>query len=345
MNVAFLPVYPNPYQRLLRDALRPQGVSVELLEGLPSTGWLRARRGEIDILHYHWLYGLYMARLRTPLQVAGFVSRFRLAQRLGYRVVWTAHNVMPHRAALWPLHVVIRRLMMREADAVIVHCEAGRRELLDRFSRRGPIHVVPHGHYKDVYPLTRTREDARAALGIDPSRFVYLALGNIAPYKGLERFVEAFRRVAGDGDVALIAGRNRDAALVRRLERAAAADPRVRLRASFVPDDKMQLYLLSADVLVAPFERILTSGSVIAGLSCGLPVIATNLGCLPELVNRGAGLIYEAGKPDAFDQALIDIKQRDWAAMSAAAQAIADGLGWDEISLLTASIYEACLTS
>jgi glycosyltransferase involved in cell wall biosynthesis len=345
MNVAFLPVYPNPYQRLLRDALRPQGVAVEFLEGLPSAGWLRARRREIGILHYHWLYGLYMARLRTPFQVAEFVSRFRLARRLGYRVVWTAHNVMPHRAAFRPLHAAIRRLMMREADAVIVHCEAGRRELLRRFPRRGPIFIVPHGHYQGVYPLTRTREDARSTLGLDSSRFVYLALGNIAAYKGLERFVEAFRRVAEDSDVALIAGRNRDAALVRRLEQAAAADPRIRLRAAFVPDEEMQLYLLAADVWVAPFERILTSGSVIAGLSYGLPVIAPDIGCLPELVKSDAGLIYESGNLDGLAQALIDIKNRDRVAMSAAIQSIVDSLNWEEISRLTASIYEACLAS
>lgn len=345
MNVAFLPVYPNPYQRLLRDALRPQGVAVEFLERLPSAGWLRARRDEIDILHYHWLYGLYMARLRTPFQVAEFVARFRLARRLGYPVVWTAHNVMPHRPALWPLHAAIRRLMMREADAVIVHCEAGRRELLDRFSRRGPVHVVPVGHYRAVYPVTATRSEARAALGLASASFVYLALGNIDAYKGLARFVEAFRRVAGDGDVALIAGRNRDAALVRRLEQAAAADPRIRLRASFIPDDEMQLYLLAADVLVAPFEHVLTSSSVIVGLSFALPVIAPDLGCLPELINADAGLIYEAGNTDALSQALIDIKQRDLAAMSAAAQTVADRLGWDEIGRLTASIYEACLAT
>jgi glycosyltransferase involved in cell wall biosynthesis len=343
MNVAFLPVYPNPYQRLLRDALEPRGVAVEFLEQLPTSEWLRLRRGQVDILHYHWLYGLYMARWRTPLQVAAFLTRFRLARHLGYRVVWTAHNILPHRAPLPPLHVAIRRMMMREADAVIAHCEAGRAALLRRFPRKGPVHVVPIGHYKGIYPVTMSRAEARAALGVASSQFVYLALGNIAAYKGLERFVVAFRQVAGDHDVALIAGRNRDAALVEKLQRLSVADPRIGLHAAYIPDEAMQQYLLAADVMVAPFEHILTSSSVIVGLSYGLPVIAPDLGCLPELVKSGAGIIYGANDGEALARALQEIKRCDLGPMRAAAQAVADGLGWEAIGRQTAAIYRSLM--
>lgn len=343
MNVAFLPVYPNPYQRLLRDALKAHGVTVEFLEQLPTEEWLHKRQGQIDLLHYHWLYGLYMARYRTPLQFAAFLSSFRLARRLGYRVVWTAHNILPHRAFLRPLHIAVRRLIMDKADAVIAHCEAGRHELLRRFPRRGPIHIVPIGHYRDVYPITMSRDEAREALRLDSSRFVYLALGNIAAYKGLERFVLAFHQVAEKEDIALIAGRNRDSTLVTKLQEHSAADSRIRLQASFIPDEEMQKYLLAADVMVAPFEHILTSSSVIVGLSYGLPVIVPDLGCLPELVRSDAGIVYKANNTEALGLALERIKQRDLSVMKAAALSVADGLGWEEIGRQTASIYKACI--
>ncbi|WP_374687634.1 glycosyltransferase family 4 protein, partial [Promineifilum sp.] len=347
MKVAFLPVYANPYQRLLAEGLASQGVVVEMLDGLPSAAWLRARRGDVDILHYHWLYGLYMARYDTSRRTVAFLSRLRLARALGYRIVWTAHNILPHavgyQAALRPLHVALRRRMMRAADAVIIHCEAGRRELLARFPRRGPTHVISIGSYAGVYPLTLTRAAARAALGLDADQFVYLFLGNVAAYKGLERFVEVFQRRAGAGDVALIAGRNRDAALVRRLERAAAGDSRIRLWAQFIPDDEMQRFLLAADVMVAPFERVLTSSSVMVGLSYGLPVIAPDLGCLPELIPLDAGMLYPATDPDALGSALIDIKNSDILAMSAAARRVVDGLRWEDIGGQTADVYRACL--
>lgn len=340
MRVAFLPVYANPYQRLLADGLALHGVTVEMLPGLPSAAWLRQSRDQIDVLHFHWLYGLYMNRLRTPWQARAFVTRFRLAQQLGYRIVWTAHNVMPHRdAALRPLHAYIRRLMMAEADAVIVHCEVGRRELLARLPRARPTHVVPIGSYAGVYPITVNRSQARARLGIDAAAFVYLALGNIAAYKGLERFAAVFHAAAGPDDIALIAGRDRDTRLVARLRRAAAADDRLQLHARFVPDDEMQYMLRAADVMVAPFTRILTSSSVMVGLSYGLPVIAPDLGCLPELLGSGAGLLYRHDDPAGLARALAAAKVADLPLMSRVAQARADELAWADIAGQTAAVY------
>ena len=383
MNVAFLPVYANPYQRLLAEGLGRAGVAVAMLPGLPSAAWLRANRATTDVLHFHWLYGLYMAQWRTPWQAAAFLRRFRLARALGYRIVWTAHNILPHRVAgLGPLHRAVRRLMMAEADAVIVHCEAGRRALLARFPRRGPTVVIPIGSYGGLYPGAADRATARARLGLGGAAFVTLTLGNIAAYKGLERFAAVFRATAGGDDVALIAGRDRDAAVVRRLRRAAAADGRIRLHVGYVPDDTVQLYLAAADVLVAPFERILTSSSVVVGLSYGLPVVAPDLGCMAEQIGA-AGIVYPVGEWHADDAdaadfrgqnpfsyrrpsaksassagysstsgslsdaglawALAEMRRADRAAMSAAARAIVAGLSWDDIGRRTAAVYRAAV--
>lgn len=340
MRVAFLPVYPNPYQRLLAEALARHDMAVEMLPGLPSAAWLRAQRPAVDVLHFHWLYGLYMANWRTPAQAVAFLRRFRLARALGYGIVWTAHNVLPHRAAgLRPLHVAIRRLMMAEADGVIVHCPAGQEQLAARFPRSGPLAVIPHGHYRGLYP-TPDRAAARQRLGLPPDSFVYLSLGNIAAYKGLAGYAAVFRATAAADDVAVIAGRDRDARLVRRLRQAAAADARLRLDVGFVPDARMGDYLAAADVLVAPFTHILTSGSVIAALSYGLPVIAPDLGCLRQTI-AGAGLVYPAGRPNGLAAALAAIKSADRAQLRAAAVAAADGLGWDDIARQTAAVYRA----
>jgi glycosyltransferase involved in cell wall biosynthesis len=232
---------------------------------------------------------------------------------------------------------------MAEADAVIVHCEAGRRELLSRYPRRGPMHVIPMGNYSGVFPITVDRASARANLGIDESSFVYLALGNVASYKGLDRLVKAFSAVADDHDIALIAGRNRDNALVGRLELAARQDGRIRVHAGFVPDEAMQHFLLAADVMVVPFQRILTSSSVMTGLSYGLPVIVPDLGCLPELVTADSGLVYRASVPGSLERALEEIKARDLKAMSDEATAVSGRYDWNDVGRLTAGVYGACL--
>jgi beta-1,4-mannosyltransferase len=342
-TVAHLPVYQNPYQHLLTAELEKLGVHVEHLAAMPSAAWLLRNRSQVRILHLHWLYGLYMQHCLTPVRLLAFVIRFHLARQLGCRFVWTVHNILPHRQPFPPMHRMVRRLVMRHASAVIAHCEYGRREILRLFPTEAPVYIVPHGNYAGVHAITVTRSEARAALGIGPDRFVYALVGNISPYKGIESFVDSFQAGAGRHDVALIAGRNRAPALVARLETLAAAEPRLHVRAGFVPDDEMQRYLRAADVAVYCFRTVLTSGSVILAMTYGLPVIAPARGCLPELVTPAAGLLYDPEEPEALEHALRRIKELDTVEMGLEAERIAAGLRWDGIARQTAAIYRECL--
>jgi glycosyltransferase involved in cell wall biosynthesis len=339
LSVAFAPVYHNPYQHLLTAALQKQNVTVHHLDGMPDLRWLRAHQGRIQILHLHWLYGLYMRHLLTPARYAAFLARFHYARRLGYKIVWTAHNILPHRMPFPPMHHYVRRLMMRQAEAVIVHCEYGRSQLLVRFPRQKPIHVIPHGNYEGVHPLTMTRQEARAQLGVGADQFVYLFLGNLSVYKGIARFITAFRAMAGPEDVALIAGRNRAPKLVARLQEEAERDGRFHVYPGFIPEERMQRYLLAGDAMVFAFDKILTSGSVILGMTYGLPIVAPALGCLPELVSAEAGILYDAAEEGALAAAMAEIKQRNTAVMGQAGQQIASQLDWDDIAAQTAAIY------
>ncbi|MGD8792451.1 MAG: glycosyltransferase family 4 protein [Anaerolineae bacterium] len=342
-TVAFLPVYQNPYQHLLTAELEKQGVHVEHLAGMPPAAWLIRHRDRVPLLHLHWLYGLYMEHLLTPLRLAAFLARFYLARRLGYRFVWTVHNLLPHRQPFPPLHRLVRRLVMDQASAVITHCEYGRREILRLFPSQVPVHVVPHGNYAGVHPLTVSRAEARARLEIEPQQFVYALLGNISAYKGVESFVESFQSSAGPDAVALIAGRNRAPALVDHLQDLAAGDARLQLHAGFIPDDEMQHYLRAADVAIFCFREVLTSGSVILAMTYGLPVIAPERGCLPELVTPDAGLLYDPDDPAALGSTLCRIRSLDTAEMGREAGRIAAAMRWQDVARQTAAIYRDCI--
>lgn len=344
LRVAFTPVYPNPYQRLLSDALVEEGVIVSMHTTLPELRWLHENVGSINWLHLHWLSGLYMSRYRTPLTLARFWRWLDTAQQLGYRLAWTAHNVLPHRPGLDRIHTLVRQRILREADLVIAHCEHGREALRTTFRIDRVIEVVPIGSYAGTFPLEASRSAARQRLAIDDQQFVYLSLGNIASYKGLASFARLFLKSAAPNDLAIIAGRNRDNALVADLRRMAKLDGRLRVEAGFVPDEELQFYLRAADVLVAPFERILTSASVMTAMTAGLPVIVPSLGCLPELVTVDCGLVYQAGDA-GLAESLREIKQCDLDQMGQAAARRAASFSWETIARQTAALYRSHLPS
>jgi beta-1,4-mannosyltransferase len=344
LTVAFLPIYQNPYQHLLTAALARENVKVLHLDAIPSSKWLQQKRIQVKILHLHWLSGLYMQRWLTPLRIVSFLMQINYAQRLGYKIVWTAHNILPHKLPLPPVHRFIRRFIMKRADAVITHCQFGKDELLRRFPRQKPVFVVPHGNYQGVHPVNITRKQARSLLGLSDTQFVYLLIGNISPYKGIESFVQMFQKNAMDQDIVLIAGRNRAPKLVNQLQVLAAKDNRIRIYPGFIQDGDMQRYLLSADVAVFTFEDILTSGSVILALSYGLPVIAPAIGCLPELITPETGYLYDPGNCESLRSAFDQIKIADRIKMGQAAIGLMATLRWDKIAEQTVKIYQACLS-
>src|SRR3546814_11840022 len=56
--------------------------------------------------------------------------------------------------------------------------------------------VIPHPHFKGVYPADAGRGLARSRLGIEEDSFLLLLPGSIRPYKNAEALIAAFARLA-----------------------------------------------------------------------------------------------------------------------------------------------------
>ncbi len=190
----------NPYGNLLVDALARHGVEAEfVLEH--SASWLRANTVKFDVMHWHWPSHEYTdptSRDETERRMHDFVDELRLARDLGWRVVWTAHNLYPHDRTHHDLNVAFRRAFVDLATAIISHCDVAVDAVRREFHPTAPMFVIPHGNFIDVLPADVSRDEERAALGIGPDDFVYGFIGNLLPYKGLEELIDAFK-AADDG--------------------------------------------------------------------------------------------------------------------------------------------------
>jgi len=344
----------NPYGGLLVEALRKRGVSFELVNyrlepgsALEARGvgsaWLWRNRRHVDVIHYHWLQGLYSSHTaRGAWLKLGRLAWYALVARaLGYRVVWTLHNLLPHERPHRFVDATGRFVMAALANAVICHCEFARREFTRRFKRWWGIHVIPHGNFITAYPNAVSRDEARTRLDIPLEAFVYVTFGNIRQYKGHDALLRAFRRLQGDGLRLLIAGaRHRIFQSAPGLD--SVPDPRVVIREGFVAIEDVQVYFNAADVGVFPYRTALTSGAVINALGFSKPVISTRVGCIPELVNDAAiGMLVAPGDEDALHEAMLAAQGWDLDAMGGAARRRAEELDWDAIAGLTLAAYGA----
>jgi glycosyltransferase involved in cell wall biosynthesis len=358
----------NPYITLLQRAIQPYcGEPVDVLPRL-TVGWGRAHGKAGQVAHVHWIenqisprswFGQHAVGWRSllnklgnnrvvhPMRAAGelvnLASALAVAQRRGVRIVYTVHNLTTrHRRAGYYAAVeeMANRLILRWAGAVHVHSRFVGEAIAQSYGRERNVFVVPHGNYVDWYANTSSRAEARSQLSLSNDNFVYLFLGQIAPYKGLENLITAFITQADPSAWLVIAGQVVRAEYGAQVA-ALAQHPRMIYRPGFVPDDRVQIYLNAADVVVLPYQRITTSGSALLAFSFGRPIIAPALGGLPEVTPPSVGLLYQPGEASALLAALRQARNVSWS--SQAILAHARQYDWSSVGAQMAQVYQTAL--
>jgi glycosyltransferase involved in cell wall biosynthesis len=355
LKVLVFPRDGNPYQRLLYQELPQYGVESGYLPAptpsqtlnliLIPLSLLVCRLQGFRILHVHWVY------LFAPPWVAAvpfgrramelwFAACLWSATALGYRTVWTAHNVLPH-SQIFADDVAARRRLIKHAAAVVAHSPVTVPALED-LGARG-VHVIQTGSFVSEYPQTMSRLEARAGLGLGAEDRVVCFVGLIEEYKGVDDLLEAARDLPDEVALRIvIAGNCRNAGLRRRLEDLARqAGDRVVTKFTYLAADELQIYLKSADVAVFPFRRITNSASVVLALSFGLPVL---IPALPELagIPDAIAIRYPQGGGATLSGALVEVASLDEAflrSMGMRGRAYADSLSWSEAARSTADLY------
>ncbi len=146
---------------------------------------------------------------------------------------------------------------------------------------------------------------ARGSPGANVGPVRLLAIGTVTPRKGFDVLVEALARIADRGWSCRIAGsltraRPTAEALIAQIAQAGLAG-RIALLGEV--DDPAPL-LREADIFVLP-SRYEGYGMVFAeALAHGLPIVATAVGAIPEVVPREAGILVPPDDPDALASAL-----------------------------------------
>jgi len=313
----------NPYAGLLDRALHTHDFHLEPGDYAFSRSWLEAQRPAHDVLHFNWLHAFYRRDdlASTLAAYHDFAENLHVARQLGYRIIWTLHNLYPHERPFPQVDHLARLLLADHADVVLAHCAHAADMARKRFHCQD-VRAIPHGNFIDVFRNDLSRAEARSQLDLGADAFVYLFFGNARAYKSIEALIDAF-----DPDYG------------QQLTARAGGGVRV-WRSEYFPAEEFQLYLNSDDVVVLPFSEVLTSGTAITALIFGRPLIVPDLGCLPELVDDTIGITYDPAAADALPLAMDQIRRRDLIAAGAAARARAEALDWDGIAASVVAAYQ-----
>ncbi len=238
----------------------------------------------------------------------------------------TVHDPTPHPGDETPSARVqaVRRALRRRAGLLFVHSEGMAAELREMGDARAAVEVVPHGF----------AEPAAEPL---PERPSILFFGRISHYKGLDTLLDAMQllwaqhpevtvTVAGEGDLP---------------EHPALSDERLTLRHEHVPEEAMPELFGAATVVALPYRQASQSGVGSEAKRYGRPLVVTDVGGLPELVDERSGRLVPPEDPAALAAALLEIVADPALAVrlgEGAAASVAEA-GWGAVGEKTIAAY------
>ena len=351
-DVLHVPGYSggNPYQRLLVDALASRGVNVGLQgpQGrLALLGTLA--NGRPRLIHLHWVQAFLLSHSapKTIVRSLIFIAELLALKLSGTRIVWTVHNLVNHEGLHASIEASFDRIIARLCDRLIVHypdaADAVRCHF--RLPSHAKVEVVPHGHYIGHYSNTIAPAAARHQLGLDTKDTIFLLFGGVRTYKEIPHLIRSFQQLNSNRVQLLIAGKPGTQEIERQIRAQCAADSRIHMRLEFIPDDAIQIYMNSADVVVVPSSQIFTSGSAILAMSFGKALIAANTPHLRYLIADGGGILYESGDDDGLHAALDAALQLNLWEMGARNFKFIGQFSWPKVATMTHDIYEQLMRS
>jgi glycosyltransferase involved in cell wall biosynthesis len=251
------------------------------------------------------------------------------------------------------LATVAERALCRVTDCIVAISERQRTDLTRRFHLCRPekVAVVPLGlELDDLFQTTAGQASLRPGLGLDPDAIVIGSVGRLVPIKDLPLLVRAFALVAAERDCVhlLIAGDGPEREHLAALGRSLGVSTRLHLIGWC--SDLQRLYA-SCDLVALTSINEGTPVALIEAMAAGLPVVATSVGGVPDVIEHGVtGMLVSAREPAAFAECLRSLisdetarRQMGQRARQRAAERFTSSRLIDDIDRLYDRLYQKCL--
>lgn len=303
---------------------------------------LRKRRAGFDVVHDNQCLGSGLVRMLDE----------------GWPVLATLHHPITVDRDLELSHALTRRrrlalrrwygfLDMQERVArriprLVTVSESSKRDIVAQMGvDPARLHVVPVGVDPRVFTL-------RPSIARVPGRIMTTASADV-PMKGLAPLLEALAKARTERDHAhlVVIGRPKEKSAIPAMIERLGLGNAVRFVHGVTTERIVDLYA-EAEIAAVPSLYEGFSLPAIEAMACGVPIVATTGGALPEVVGRDGdtGLLVAPGDPSALAAAIVRAldDSRIRARIGAAGRARAlDRFTWRSTALGTVEQYRALL--
>jgi glycosyltransferase involved in cell wall biosynthesis len=231
---------------------------------------------KINLVFFNWIENV-PDRKGGLFQTVFLYFFFLLSKILKIRIIWTMHNKLSHSRENYASKKRIFKFILKNADLVITHSKAGKtfgEEMVPGTSSK--IHYLPH-------PVKDRRLETEPVKQYD-----ILIWGTIAPYKGIDKFLEYLIRENLEKKYRiLIVGKITSQEYAGSLLGFSSAN--IEIQNKFIEDDLLQNLIGRSKIVLFTYSMssILSSGVLIDSLGYGANIVGPHVGAFADLADDG----------------------------------------------------------
>lgn len=224
------------------------------------------------------------------------------------RILFLCHNIVEHESK-W-IDKWLTRIVLRNGDFYIVHSTEDQQSLLSMFPNAKVIKSF-HPTY-DVFNSENFDPNMiRKKYGIEGN--IILFFGFVREYKGLKYLIKALPEIISKTDVTLLIvgefwkNKNEYLDLINIL----GIENKIIIIDEYIPNEEVGFYFSASDLVVQPYVSATGSGIIQIAFGFNKPVVATRVGCLPEVVKDGeTGYLVSPKSSTEIARAIIKFFQK-----------------------------------
>ena len=258
-------------------------------------------RKEVKILWFHWPNSHWRSKffLIKFIKIIRFFIYIYLASFLGYKLIWSAHNVLPHSHFNSKLELLLRRIFVRKQDLVIGHAKNTYRMLINKGIFAKKYILALHGNYEDYYNSFDLKIN-RTSLGFSEKDIILLLNSGGKNYKDALVFIKIFLKNKYTNIKLLVYGKD----IMSQIDVVNHND--IKFVGGFLSNEKISSFMQLCNYVVLPYRQITTSGAFFLSITFDKPVIAQNIDFFLQHVTDDTAVLYNSDEELIFKLKQID---------------------------------------
>jgi glycosyltransferase involved in cell wall biosynthesis len=237
-----------------------------------------------------------------------------------------------------PVSAMHTRVVLREADFLVTVSDDLRKKAITMGASPRKARSILNGCDLSVFHVM-DRMEARQKLHIDPAAEAVVYIGRMDVKKGLRELVEAAASLHPDRPNlhVYMVGEGPDLPMIQRAIDANNAAGYIHALPACAFDD-VALWMAAADLVTLPSYMEGCPNVVLEALACGRPVVATNVGGIPEIMSDACGRLVPPREPAALAQAIRSVLDCTW---DAAAISAHRSRSWHAVAAELRELFES----